>query len=230
MPAGVGERCIMMRWLAGVLAAAMLGGCASTHEGAVNPALFPRGTVAPEVRLVGPVALWVPAEVRATVVVGESLIAAPIPNRHVQVPVGRIVEQAALAALTEAFPGGVRSVQTAPARGEGLQATLVIDAVRFEYRDRLKYLVPVPVPGSPLIVGDTVDVWLAFDLRLLDSQGRTASTRSYDAGRETWTPKPRATELAEDGIVRLAHEAAWHLAQQAVLDLRRWLELQRENK
>jgi hypothetical protein len=53
-------------------------------------------------------------------------------------------------------------------------------------------------------------------------------TRTYDAGREVWKPRPRPTEMAEDGIVRLAHEAAWRLAQQAVLDLRQWLEAQRD--
>lgn len=220
-----------MRCWSGLLAAfAMPVGCATTHEGVANPALFPRGAVSPDARLAGRVALLVPAQVQATVVVGESLIDAPIPNRHVRVPVGRIVEQATLAALTDTFLDGVQPVPSVPAAADGFSATLVIDAVRFEYRDRLKYVIPIPLPGLPLIVVDEVDVWLAIDLRLLDVQGRTAMTRTYDAGRELWKPKPRQTEMAEDGIVRLAHEAAWRLAQQAALDLRQWLQAQRDGK
>jgi hypothetical protein len=214
-------------WLGWIALLMLLGGCAITHEGKLDPALFARSPPVSRAKASGRVALLVPPPVRDTVVLGESLIDSPILNHHVRVPIGHIVEEAALAALDDALSGGVKRAASLPSSDQGFAATLVIDAVRFEYRDRLQYLLPIPVPGMPIIVGSRVDVRLELDLRLIDAQGQAVLARSHAAGPEVWTPKPRTTEQAEDGIVRLAHEAAWRLAQQAAGELRAWLEAQR---
>jgi hypothetical protein len=214
-------------WIrAACLAAVLLVGCASTHEGELDPRLFAQGTVAPASKSTARVALLMSPEVRDTVYLGESLIRSPIPNRHVQVPAGRVVEQALRTAFDDALTFGVQDVQSIPPPGRDFSATVVVEAVQFGYLDRLQYVLPVPLPGLPLVVASEVEVRLAFDLQLLDARGHTVQVRTYDAGREVWIPKPRATEMAEDGIIRLAHEAAWRLAQQAVDDLRAWLDSQ----
>jgi hypothetical protein len=197
-------------------------GCASTHEGAIDPGLFPRAAVAPERRIAGRVALLVPPQVRAV-----SYDALPEIRVNVRLPIGRIVEQAALAALGDAVSGGVQPVEAPPQSGDGINATLVIDAVRAEYHKRLSLLIPAPPPLF-YISDYAVDARLAFDLRLVDAQGRTVWTRSYDTGAEIvkhesiW--KVAATP---EGLVRIAHDAAWRLWQQALADLRDWLAAER---
>lgn len=186
------------------------GGGASTHEGAIDQGLFPREAVAPERRIAGRMALRVPPQVRAT-----SYDALPTIRVNVRLPIGRIVEQAALAALGDAMGGA------------GINATLVIDAVRAEYHRSLSLLIPAPPPLF-FIEDYTVDTRLAFDLRLVDAQGRTVWTRTYDTGTEIvrhesiW--KVAATP---EGLVRIAHDAAWRLWQQAVADLRDWFAAER---
>ena len=156
-------------------------------------------------------------DLRDTVYLGESLIQSPIPYRHVQVPTGRIVEHALRTALDDALTFGVQDAQSIPPPGNDLSAIVVVKSVHFEYHDRLQYVLPIPLPGLPLVVVSEVEVRLAFDLQLLNARGHTV---------QVWMPKPRATEMAEDGIVRLAHEAAWRLALQTVDDLQVWLNSQ----
>ncbi len=84
----------------------------------------------------------------------------------------------------------------------------------------------IPVIGTLIVISE-LDTPLAFDLRLLDAQGQTVLLRTYDGGREIWKAPPETSEGSVDGIVRLAHEAAWRLARQAVYDLRGWVEAER---
>jgi len=198
------------------------GGCASTHEGAIDQGLFPREAVAPERRIAGRMALLVPPQVRAT-----SYDALREIRVNVRLPIGRIVEQAALAALGDAVSGGVQPVGAPPQSGDGINATLVIDAVRAEYHRSLSLLIPAPPPLF-FIEDYTVDTRLAFDLRLVDAQGRTVWTRTYDTGAEIVKRESiwRAAATPE-GLVRIAHDAAWRLSQQAVADLRGWLAAER---
>jgi len=101
----------------------------------------------------------------------------------------------------------------------------VVDSVRCVDRVRLLWLLPVPYLG---VIGDTeVDVQMTFELRLLDGQGRSVWTRSYDSGRVVWKRLAGSNESGDAGIVRLAHEAAWRLSQQAATDLRDWLVAER---
>jgi hypothetical protein len=66
---------------------------------------------------------------------------------------------------------------------------------------------------------------LSFDLRLLDASGRPVWARTYadHAGLLVWTSPRIGEEPLQVGLVRLANEAAWRLAQRAALDLRQWL-------
>ena len=205
---------------------ALLGGCATTHQGKVEAAIFTRSAAAPANLPGSRVALLLAPQVRATMYLGEALIDAAWVNEHVQVPIGPIVEAAALAALGEAMGGGVLQLDPASPAG-GFSATLAVDAVRFEYHDKLLYVIPLPLPGLPLVIESEVDVRLAFDTRLLDGLAHVVWTRIYDAGLETWKCPVKSREVSADGIVRMAHEAAWRLARQASQDLADWLESER---
>jgi len=209
--------------LVGLLALlAVSVGCASKYEGAFNPALFPRGAVAADSRTPGRVALLVRPQVQD--VVHEGVDA---PASGVRLPVGRIVEEAMRAAVGDALRGGVQRMNEVPMAGAGLDATLVIEAVRVGHDDKLLWIVPIPV--FPFVMGDK-DIYaqLAFDLSLLDAQGRAVWTRSYDGGRELYKrPSFWSSERLPVGLVRMAHETAWRLSQEAVGDLREWLEAER---
>ena len=197
---------------------ALLAGCATPLLVGPNPALFPRSAEASAGQVAGRVALWVPVQVAATENHSERLLGA---GSNLHLPVGRIVEQAARLALGDALRGGVQPVDALPPAGGGVSATLVFDGVHCVDRVRLLWLLPVPILG---IIGETeIDVQLTFELRLHDAQGRNVWTRSYDSGRVVWKHPAGSSESAEAGIVRLAHEAAWRLSQQAVTDLRDWL-------
>jgi len=129
--------------------------------------------------------------------------------------------------LGDALDGGVQPVEAVPPPGIGFSATLVVDAVRAECRRRTLWLIPMPPPLF-VLAGQEVVTRLAFDLRLVDGQGHTVWTRTYDSGSEAvkrasfWSP-----EATPDGLVRMAHEAAGRLSQQAVSDLRDWLVVER---
>jgi hypothetical protein len=98
-----------------------------------------------------------------------------------RLPAGRIVEEALLAAVSDTWRGGAQRVDEAPKAGAGFAATLVIEAVRVVHTDKLSWLLPMPV--FPFVIGDR-DAFsqLAFDLSLVDAEGRTVWTRSYDGG------------------------------------------------
>jgi hypothetical protein len=209
--------------LVGLLALlTLLGGCASKYEGAFNAALFPRAAAAADSPTPGRVALLVRPQVQDLVYEGVNA-----PASGVRLPVGRIVEEAVLAAVGDALRGGVQRLHEASVAGAGFDATLVIEAVRLGHDDKLSWIVPIPV--FPFVMGDR-DIYaqLAFDLSLLDAQGRTVWTRSYDGGRELYKrPSFWSSEPLPVGLVRMAHETAWRLSQQAVGDLREWLEAER---
>jgi hypothetical protein len=168
-----------------------------------DPALFPRSSAGPTTKVAGRVALLVPPQVAAT------LSETQEHRRDMQLPIGRIVEQAAILAFGEAVSGGIGIVDSPPAAGAGYSATLVIESVRCVERYGLQ------------------SVRVTFELRLLDAQGRTVWTQAYDSGSQRMAPALPTNELAiqkmHDDIMRLAHEGAWRLMQQAVVDLRDWV-------
>lgn len=231
-------------WAAGRLLSALLlgltAGCATTLHGAFDPALLKPPAVTAADRSPARVALAVRPNVQDFV--QENVPGLP-PKARLQL--GRIVEESLAAAMATAVRGEVLRVGVTPPVGGGISATLMIEAVRVAHASKLLWLLPVPV--FPFVVGDADHFsTLAFDLSLLDGQGRTVWTRTYDGGQETWKSKYSGgnietvgqetwknnysavnIETVGQGMVRMAHETAWRLSQQAVADLREWLVAER---
>jgi hypothetical protein len=198
---------------------ALMPGCASRREMPVDTALFPRIATAPDPRAPGRVALLLQPAVRDLVHEGEDG-----PARQMRIPIGQIVAQAMLSSADEAFAGGAQRVDAPAHTGSGFVATLVVQSARVSYHRRLLWLIPIPFGG----VGDfEFDAQLALDVSLLDAQGRTVWTHSYDDGRQIWKHDWREQGQAQDGLLRLTHEAAWRLSQQVARDLRDWMEAER---
>ena len=211
----------MNRRIAGLVGCLLLltlaTGCAAKYEGGFNPTFFPRAALAPEARQVGRAAVWVrpPAEGLVYTVTRQEALG-------LQVPIGHIVEEAALASVGQTLQGGALRVNEVPVADGGFAATLVIDAVRMEL-DHEKYTAVLPLPPFITWVGATSGR-VAFDLRLLDAQGRAVWSRTYDSGRERWQRfSVTSGEEVSVAIVRMAHETAWRLSQQVAADLRDWL-------
>jgi hypothetical protein len=201
---------------AGLLALlALCGGCAQTVEGKFNPALFPRTTVAPESRWPGHVAWIVQPAARDMV-----YMSPPDMGLTLRVRAGQIVEQALLTALVDTLQGAQQRVDEPPAAGSGFAATLVIEAVRFEYDRKLAWLAPMPI--FPFVIGDSDFYFsLSFDVSVLDARGQALWRRSYDGGHEQWKrPSFWSQDTMADGVTRMAHATAWRLSQQLVTDLR----------
>jgi hypothetical protein len=152
--------------VAALLCMLLLGGCATTYEGQFDPAPFDRGVAsAPENRSPGRVALLVPTNLQVTVVrIG----------RQMRLHAVSIVEQTLLAALSDDLQGGAERVDAVPAAGGRYQATLAVDAVRFELRPRLLWCVPVSLLTG--ISKYESSALLALDLTLFDMQGRAVWT------------------------------------------------------
>jgi len=204
------------RWAVSLALLAMLPGCAS-YEGTPNPAWFPAIATAADDRVPGSVALMVPPQVQTSV--------SPV-GKLLKLQTGAIAEQAMRAALGNGMEGGVRQVYGAPPTG-GRDATLVIDAVRFQHLERTVWYLWVP-PLSQVVQYEA-STTLAFDVSLFDAQGGLVWTRSYDddAGRWVWTtPSADSTPLPED-IGRVVHESAWRLAQRVSRELREWILIER---
>ena len=198
----------------------LLHGCASVREAQVDTGLFPRNTGTPDARSPGQVALLLQPAMKDMVHQGEDG-----PASRMRLPIGRIVAQAMLMSMDEAFAGGVQRVDEPASAGAGYGATLVIQAARVSYHSRLLWFLPLPVLGG---AGDfEFDAQLALDASLLDGQGRVVWTHSYDSGRLIWEHSFGEQALVQDGLLRLTHEMAWRLSQQAVRELRDWMDADR---
>jgi hypothetical protein len=209
----------MKHGIAAVLYLLLLGGCATTYEGQFDPALFDRGVAsAPENRIPGRVALVVPTDLQVTVVqIG----------RQMRLHAVSIVEQTLMAALADDLQAGADRVDAVPASGGRYQATLAVDAVRVEHRQRLLWYVPLSLLTG--ISKFESSILLTLDLTLFDAHGQPVWTRAYSdgAGRFEWTVPSMDAEAIIQGVTRLTHEAAWRLSRQAARDLRDWLEAER---
>ena len=163
-----------------------------------------------------------PAELKTTVV-GERLSSLV----QAQVPIGRIVHEAALAAFADAFRGGVQSIDRIGSEPAPRQSPIVaVRVVNYVYRDRLLYLIPLPLPGLPMIEKRQLDVQIVADLRLLDAAGIVLWSGVYDSGIQIYDPPPGpfswARESRLDGLTRLTHQTAYRLMQQVARDVGEW--------
>lgn len=147
-----------------------------------------------------------------------------------QLETGLIVEQALMHVLSGAMGGELKALPSAPAPDAGYGATLEWSAVRFDYDEQLRVLVPL------FWVGEfEARTRMVMQLSLLDAQGQQVWTRSYDDGLRTgiWVyPGGYAVRTGDPdwpaGIKQMAHDAAARLAQRVLADLREWHEGQRQ--
>ena len=201
-----------------MLSVALLSGCASRREMPLDVALFPSTPAAPDTRAPGRVAVLLRPAVKDLVHEGEDG-----PARGMRIPIGRIVAQAMLASAGEVFAGGVERLEAAAGDDTRYTATLIVQSVRVSYHSHLLWM--IPLPGG---AGDfEFDAQLAIDVTVLDPQGRVVWTRTYDYGRLVWKHEWLDQAKAPDGLLRMTHEAAWRLSQQALLDVREWAERER---
>jgi len=203
---------IGLLWLSEVLQ-----GCA-TYPGTPNRDWFPRATPAATNRTPGSVGLKVPPQVQVTV-------AAIGPVFKLQV--GSIAEQSMRTALSDGLQGGVQPSSVSPPLRNGSGATLVIDAVHFEHKERTVWWMWLPPLSS--IQQYEATTRLAIDVSLLDARGSPIWTRTYDddSGRLVWTTASAVSTPLPEDIGRLVHECAWRLAQQALRDVREWISIER---
>lgn len=195
-------------------------GCATPTEFQFNPTLFARSPVAAESRVPGRVAVWMPSQVTRTVEAKTFL-------EVVHVPVGSIVQGATQAAVDDALRGGAVVLNAAPEPGSEFDAIVLVEAVRLSVEENFEgapdSILPFFRPPTRVTYGH-----LAFDISLLDSQGRKLWTRSYDAGREMWyPPTPFVANPMTHNVMRRCHQAAWRLAQQVATDIGDWLAAER---
>jgi hypothetical protein len=204
----------------------LLSGCSALYVGALDKAMFP--VIAPGCpRAPEAVAISLEPSDAALETTGPSMGAG---RPRVRLPIGAIVEAAALAAFDSEFAGGVqlRRGDTPPsAQSAAAVGSLRVSAtnIRFDYRNDFVYFIPL----GPL----TMQRWdltlrLSVDMRALDERGVVLWSRSYDTGHELWKPPPwtwtSGRRIEDDGhrVQRFAHEQAARLMQQAARDVRQW--------
>lgn len=203
-----------------LLSVALLPGCASRREMPLDVALFPRTPATPDTPAPGRVAVLLQPPVKDLVHEGEDG-----PAQGMRIPIGRIVAQAVLASAGEVFSGGAERLEDAAGDDTRYTATLIVQSVRVSYHSHLLWMIPLPIVGG---AGDfEFDAQLALDVTVLDPQGRVVWTRTYDDGRRVWQHDWIDQVKAPEGLLRMTHEAAWRLAQQALRDLREWAEGER---
>ena len=200
-----------------------LAGCAATPEMAgLDPGLFGR-QAGGQVAFDGQATLLADPAALQTMVVGERLSSLV----QAQVPIGRIVHEAALAAFADAFRGGVQSIDRIGSEPAPRQSPIVtVRVVNYVYRDRLLYLIPLPLPGLPMIEKRQLDVQIVADLRLLDAAGIVLWSGVYDSGIQIYDPPPGplswARESRLDGLTPLTHQTAYRLMQRVARDVGEW--------
>lgn len=208
------------------LAALALVGCETVRVVDVDVARFatqPRSPETAATPLPGRVALVMPPVILDARVTGDRLSGA-LPTR-LQWPAGRLVATALLQVLERHFSAGAQRLDVAP--DSSFAAVLRVTEVALKDDESLRYLIPVPIPGILFITDSDTSLQLSFELQMLDERGRPLWTRRYDSGRVLWQRPPRARELPADGLVRLAHDTALQLAEQAGQDVRAWLDSER---
>lgn len=212
-----------------ILVALLIAGCATVYEGKLDPTLFRRSTMAGGTRVNAQIAI----------VADEALTHFQYQGKTrngpgLTIPVGQIVEAAALAALSDEFgrsvaryPNPKAAIDANPS-GEAL-ILVVPRPEKFEIHDEYVPLL-LPIPNLFLMpIPTRQDVRLTVDWQVLDSNGRLLWTKRYDSG-DVKLPLSRTDDRdakLEYYFVHLAHEAAYTLMRQAAQDVRNWIEAER---
>lgn len=212
-----------------VCVAMLLSGCSALYVGALDKAMFPA---------IAQVAARAPEAITISLASSDATLESTGPSlsdparTRVRLPIGAIVEAAALAAFDSEFAGGVHLRQAdagASAQAAAVVTSLWVSAtnIHFDYRNDFVYFIPL---GPLMMERWDLTLRLSVDMRVLDERGVLLWSRSYDTGRELWKPPPwtwtpeRMFRAEDDGhrVQRFAHEQAARLMQQAARDVRQW--------
>lgn len=207
------------------LSALLVAGCATVYEGKLDPTLFLRSPASVGTKLNGQVVLI--ADVALTQFKYERAKGL----QKLVIPVGPIVEAAAVAALSDEFGRSVAQYPSPEAAIDAnrsvTQLTLVVPRpVQFEHHD--EYL-PLITPWFVIPINVRQDVRLIVDWQVLDANGKLRWTKRYDSG-DVKLPFNRTDDRdikPEHYFAHLAHEAAYTLMRQAAQDVRDWIESER---
>lgn len=189
----------------------MTSGCSTVEPRPLAPALFPAVPGSPGPMDATRLALSLANPMQSfTTSMRTSLV-------QVQLPLGRIVEAAAMLALGEQF----ESVALGPVDDRRLSVR--ISDVTPDLTSNLFYIIP-----SPFGLIERVDITtrLAFRLTVPAPDGSARWSRDHDSGRELLKLNPWRENLHES-IQRAFHEHAVRLMRQAAADLRGWLAQER---
>jgi hypothetical protein len=201
----------------------VLAGCTSVPvKVAFDPILFQRQPA--EATFDGRVAVLAdPAAVEVTVTgerVSRGLYTIEAP---VQVPIGRVVHEAALAAFADTFSGGAPTAERAGA--EPGAPTVALRVVHYDYHSRLMSSFVMPIFGAVVWEKWRLDLRLTIELRLLGGDGALLWSNAYDSGLRTW--ENEAPERNVEELVRMTHETAFALMRDAARDVGEWLRSER---
>lgn len=209
-----------------------LTGCDTFVVGRVEPALFPAVDAAAAPPLAGRVALELPPPVRGQMLPGPPFCAEG--RRHLQLPLGAIVDAALQRQLGAAFSGGAWPAALPLPEASGVEVAVSVTAQRLALDSHLNWVVPIPVPWPlfvlPLASSSNYSARLELDLRLTDALGRVLVQTTVDSGpvvqeRGMWTSgSPIAL------CVKLTHQAAGQAAAQAARVVRETLQADRQRE
>jgi hypothetical protein len=202
-----------------------LAGCTSVPDKvAFDPALFPRQPA--ETTFDGRVAVLADPAAVAMTVTGESVSRGPhLLGAPAQVPIGRVVHEAALAAFADTFRGGAPTAERAGA--EPGAPTVALRVVHYDYHNRRLDSLTLPFLTVWVVVWEKwrLDLQLTIELRLLDVDGAVLWSNVYDSGLRTWEHEAPERNLEE--LVRMTHETAFALMRDAARDVGEWLRNER---
>jgi hypothetical protein len=200
-----------------------LAACSSVPDKAdFDPTLFPRPPV--ETTFDGHVAVLADPAAVAMTVTGERVARGGFAvERPLQVPIGRIVHEAALAAFADTFRGGAPTAER-PGVEPGTP-TVAVRVVHYDHHTRLLHHFHMPIFFVAVWEKWRLDLQLTIELRLLDVDGAVLWSNVYDSGLRTWEYEERERNVEE--LVRMTHETAFVLMRDAARDVGEWLRNER---
>jgi hypothetical protein len=201
----------------------VLAGCTSVPvKVAFDPALFPSQPA--EITFDGRVAVLAdPAAVEMTVTGERVSRGLDTMEAPVQVPIGRVVHEAALAAFADTFRDGAPTAERAGA--EPGAPTVALRVVHYDYHSRLMSRFVMPIFFVVVWEKWRLDLQLTIELRLLDVDGAVLWSNVYDSGLRT--RENEAPERNVEELVRMTHETAFALMRDAARDVGDWLRNER---
>ena len=218
-------RCILL-----ILAASVIVGCISVREGKLDEALFPRSGASADSGPSAPIAVVADAALTQFKFESSRRLSNSLSYKLV-IPIGHIVEAAAVAALTDEFGDSVAEYPSSEAASEAARsvAPLTLVALRPAQFELHNESLPLPTPFMVIPISTRQGVRLIVDWSVLDTDGRLRWTKRYDSG-DVKLPFEKHDErdfFKENPYVRLAHKVAYELMREAARDLRAWAESER---